>query len=246
MGWYGLLVGELVAAAACSGSGATLVVVGDNDARALGTEGGLGEASSSGARSPGSSSSSSGSRDAGTSSSSGSSGSGSGAADASLDASSGGSSSSSGVEPDAGNDAQRVSDSGIDAGGDAGPPSFAIDVYPIITDRCIACHTPGGSGVNSGHLDLTTNLASGAYSQLMMKAMGTVAGTAGTTCAASALTRVVPGSAAISLMYNKVNSKLMRAPALCGDPMPNPMAATPLTTQQVGIIRSWIDSGAKP
>jgi hypothetical protein len=97
-----------------------------------------------------------------------------------------------------------------------------------------------------GHLDMTTNLAAGAYSQLMMRAMGTVPGTAATTCMASGLTRVVPGSAATSLLYNKVSSKLMGAPALCGNPMPNPAAAQPLTAAQVMTIENWIDEGANP
>ncbi|MBV9945866.1 MAG: hypothetical protein JOZ69_03360, partial [Myxococcales bacterium] len=50
-----------------------------------------------------------------------------------------------------------------DATVDAGVVGFAIDVYPIITERCIACHTPGGSGIVRGHLDLTTGVAPGAY-----------------------------------------------------------------------------------
>ena len=122
--------------------------------------------------------------------------------------------------------------------------SFATDVYPILTARCIACHTPGGSGVLMGHLDLTTGLASGAYSQLLSKAMGTAAGGAATTCTASALTRVVPDSSATSLFFNKVSSKLEGMPALCGNPMPSPAAAPSLTAAQVTTIQSWIDQGA--
>jgi hypothetical protein len=131
-----------------------------------------------------------------------------------------------------------------DAAVDAGPLSFARDVYPIMTARCIACHTPGGSGVSMGRLDLTTNLASGAYAQLLMRAMGLVPGTSGTTCGASALTRVVPGSAQISLLYNKVESRLTNMPALCGNPMP--ASGAPLTAGQVATIASWIDQGANP
>ena len=41
-------------------------------------------------------------------------------------------------------------------------------------------------------------------------------------------------------------SKLMVAPALCGNPMPNPAAAPPLTSQQVTTIGDWIDQGANP
>jgi hypothetical protein len=98
----------------------------------------------------------------------------------------------------------------------------------------------------NGRLDYTTNLAAGAYSQLMMKAMGNVAGTAALTCMASGLTRVVPKSAATSLLYNKVNSKLMGSPPLCGNAMPAPAAAPSLTAAQVATIRMWIDQGANP
>jgi len=145
-----------------------------------------------------------------------------------------------------GGDALADSTAAGEAGNDAGALSFAADVYPIITSRCIACHTPSGAGVVQGHLDMTTNLATGAYRQLMMRAMGTVAGGAATTCAASGLTRVVPGSAATSLFYNKVNSKLSGVPALCGNPMPNPTAAPPLMTSEVVTIQNWIDQGARP
>ena len=134
----------------------------------------------------------------------------------------------------------------VDAGADGGPLSFASDIYPILADRCIACHTPGGTGVLQGHLDFTTNLASGAFSQLMMKAMGNVPGGAATTCAASGLTRVTPGVAVTSLLFNKVNSKLMGSPALCGDPMPNPAAAAAITSEQVALIETWINQSAKP
>jgi len=157
--------------------------------------------------------------------------------------------------PDATSDAASTDDGsaapdsatiGEASAADAAPLSFAADVYPIITERCIACHTPGGTGFLVGHLDMTTNLAAGALAQLLMPAMGTAAGTAGTTCAASALTRVVPGSAATSLLFDKVNSKLLGIPALCGNPMPNPPSAPPLTSAQVSTIGAWIDQGANP
>lgn len=130
---------------------------------------------------------------------------------------------------------------------DAGPLSFATDVYPIMTARCIACHTPQGTGVTMGHLDMTTGLASGAYSQLInVRAMGTVPGAVQLTCAMSDLIRVVPSSGATSLLYNKVNSKLLNMPALCGNTMPAAANAPPLTADQVATIKAWIDEGANP
>lgn len=135
-----------------------------------------------------------------------------------------------------------------DAHVDAAPPlSFAADVYPIIALRCTACHTPTGSGVLEGHLDMTSGAASGAYGRLVnVNAMGTQTGGAGVTCAQSGLVRVVPGSALTSLLYEKVNSKLQNMPAPCGNPMPQPDTATALTTAQVGTIMEWIDEGANP
>jgi hypothetical protein len=129
------------------------------------------------------------------------------------------------------------------ATGDAGALSFATDVYPIITARCIACHNPSGSGVAMGRLDLLTNQAAGAYGQLVnVRAMGNVLGTAGATCVG--LTRVVPNNSGISLLFNKVNSKLMGMPAVCGNSMP--AGAVALTQAQVTTIQTWIDQGANP
>jgi len=94
---------------------------------------------------------------------------------------------------------------------------------------------------------MTTDAAAGAYAQLVnVKAMGDVLGSADLTCAASGLTRVVPGSALTSLIYEKVESKILGIPAPCGNPMPQPDAATPLTTGQVTTISDWITEGAKP
>lgn len=94
---------------------------------------------------------------------------------------------------------------------------------------------------------MTTGGAAGAYAQLVnVMAMGNVPGGAGVTCAMSGLTRVVPGSALTSLVYQKVNSKLMGAIAPCGDPMPDGNTTPPLTMAEVVTIQTWIDDGAKP
>jgi hypothetical protein len=118
---------------------------------------------------------------------------------------------------------------------------------PIINARCIACHNPNGAGFTNGRLDLTTGMAAGAYSQLVMvRAMGNVAGGAALTCMASGLIRVIPNNSQQSLLFNKVDSKLMGAPALCGNPMPNPTTAPSLSAGDVTLIQMWIDQGANP
>jgi hypothetical protein len=148
---------------------------------------------------------------------------------------------------DGGGDAQGDSAARDDAQHEAGALSFAADVYPIITARCIACHNPNSPSFPMHRLDMTTGNASGAYSQLVMvRAMGNVAGGAALTCMVSGLIRVVPNNSAQSLLYNKVDSKLMGAPALCGNPMPNPTAAPSLAAGDVTTIEQWIDQGANP
>jgi mono/diheme cytochrome c family protein len=38
----------------------------------------------------------------------------------------------------------------------AEPQSFAEDIMPIFTGRCVGCHKPGGAGTEKSGLDLTT------------------------------------------------------------------------------------------
>jgi hypothetical protein len=65
---------------------------------------------------------------------------------------------------------------------------------------------------------------------------------AGGDCVTSNLVRVVPGSAATSLMFIKVNAKLMQTGVPCGDTMPDD--ASVLDQAQVDLIESWINEGA--
>ena len=114
--------------------------------------------------------------------------------------------------------------------------SFA-DVYVNeIGCICLPCHTPpNGNGYRNGKLDLSSSTT--AYTNLV----GVPA--AGTACGTKNLTRVVAGSAATSLLYNKVNSKLAGQPAApCGAGMPD--NATSLTAGQVMDIENWINGGA--
>jgi len=125
-------------------------------------------------------------------------------------------------------------------------PTFTNVYANIIGVRCIGCHRPGGSGVNVGMLDMSTQAR--AYMNLVnVNAAGVGAGTSGITCASvsPSLTRVSPGSSAGSLIFNKVHSKLAGTPPPCGSPMPLPATAAPLTQAQVDLIAAWIDAGAQ-
>ena len=85
-----------------------------------------------------------------------------------------------------------------------------------------------------------------AYANLVgVASAGTGAGTSGITCVAAALTRVIAGNSAGSLLYNKVASKLANvlAAVRLAD-ADSPAAAASLTQAQVDLIAGWIDGGA--
>ena len=114
--------------------------------------------------------------------------------------------------------------------------SFAEVYLNEIGCTCLPCHTPPtGGGYVNGKLDMSSSTA--AYTNLVgVKSTGTACGTKN-------LTRVVAGSAATSLLYNLVNSKLAGQPAApCGAGMPD--NATSLTAAQVLDIKNWINDGA--
>lgn len=123
---------------------------------------------------------------------------------------------------------------------EAGPesatePAFSEVYSTIISGRCLPCHSSGG-GVMFGNLDMSTEET--AYENLVgVKAAGVG------DCSKSGLTRVVPGNAATSLMFNKVNAKLKQIPPPCGDTMPDDQ--TVLNQAQVDLIESWINDGAQ-
>ena len=111
--------------------------------------------------------------------------------------------------------------------------TFTTIYTTIISMRCTVCHTPGGSGVTAGMLDMSTQAA--AYANLV----GVAA--AGTGCAGTG-TRVVQGNAAMSILWEKVDAETAGTAAPCGSPMPLTGAA--LTQAQVNEIASWINAGA--
>ncbi|HLV67979.1 MAG TPA: hypothetical protein VKY73_19310 [Polyangiaceae bacterium] len=121
-------------------------------------------------------------------------------------------------------------------------PTFTNVYANVISQRCVSCHRPGGSGVNAGMLDMSTQAV--AYASLVgVPAQGTSAGASGVTCASTQLVRVVANDATNSLLFDKVNSKLLGVNPACGSGMPLG-SAPPLTAAQVALIEAWIDAGA--
>lgn len=124
---------------------------------------------------------------------------------------------------------------GSGSGDTSGGVEFSQVYATIVGARCAPCHSPGQPGFVYGLLDMSTEET--AYSNLVgVKA-------AGPSCKASDLTRVLPGSAATSLMFNKVNAKLTQIAAPCGDTMPDDQ--TVLDQAQVNLIATWINDGAE-
>ena len=138
------------------------------------------------------------------------------------------------------------SDSSV-ASEDAGPLGFAADIYgTIIEHHCVGCHGPTadgglGSGLAFGKLDMSS--VDAGYANLVNVAASGAA--CGETDGAASPIRVVPGNAANSLLYEKVNGFTTAPP--CGDPMPKsgeiPDGGQAIVVQQ---IQTWIDQGALP
>ncbi|HEY4012803.1 MAG TPA: hypothetical protein VGM06_05675 [Polyangiaceae bacterium] len=132
---------------------------------------------------------------------------------------------------------------------DALAPTFTNVYATIISSRCTSCHQPGKGGVTTGMLDMSTQAL--AYADLVgVAAAGVGAGASGVMCASLGvdadggpqLLRVVPGDSPDSLIYEKVNAKVLGVNPPCGNAMPASGAA--LTPDQVAFIAAWIDGGA--
>lgn len=98
-----------------------------------------------------------------------------------------------------------------------GEASFKRDIQPIIEWRCIRCHSSGGEGETKSGLNL------GGYDELM----------AGTNQGGDL---IVPGSAANSSFMVMVTRK---------DHLRMPFGALPLADDEIRVIRTWIEQGAK-
>lgn len=107
-------------------------------------------------------------------------------------------------------------------------PSFAADVQPMFTKRCVVggCHT---LGVAQGGLALDATVA---YDELVG---------APATSGGSAYLRVTPGNSADSWLIRRVRAD----PALRNGLPRMPLATLPLTANQISTIAYWIDQGAQ-
>jgi len=94
--------------------------------------------------------------------------------------------------------------------------SYELDVYPIISSRCVECHQPGGTGYQASGLDLST------YEGLMK---GTKYGPV-----------VVPGEALTSNLNVLIEGRAQ---------VQMPHDQRPLLKAQQSIIRDWVKQGAK-
>jgi hypothetical protein len=96
--------------------------------------------------------------------------------------------------------------------------SFKQDVFPILSDNCLACHKAGGEGLAKTGLNMES------YEGLMK---GTKFGPI-----------VVAGSAVSSTLVLLVERQ--------AHPSINmPKGQPPIATAKIKIIRQWIDQGAK-
>lgn len=132
-------------------------------------------------------------------------------------------------------DAGGSADSG---GGDAAPDgapdgataaTFTTIYTGVMSSRCAipGCHVPPAP---TGALDLSTQAI--AYASLVdVDAMGPA-------CGPTDFVRVVPGDAAMSLLYLKVSE----ATPACGARMP--LTGEPLSAEEQALVASWINAGA--
>jgi len=104
--------------------------------------------------------------------------------------------------------------------------SFAKDVMPILRANCVACHTGLGEGIAKSGLDLKD------YDNLMR---GTKFGPV-----------VVSGDSNSSTLYRIISHQVdtrIQMPPHHDEALPEGRK-TPLTEEQIIIIRKWIDQGA--
>jgi glucose/arabinose dehydrogenase len=117
-----------------------------------------------------------------------------------------------------------TSDGGDDDSGMTNPTSFSSIYDDILQVRCSPCHTAGASGGLS--------MASEAI------AFGNLVDGDASSAACSGRSRVVPGDATNSVLFQKVSGI-----GLCGPMMP---PGSPLSAAQIDAIEAWIEQGAQP
>ena len=113
--------------------------------------------------------------------------------------------------------------------GPPSPPTFATDIYPILSaNSCTSCHVGGASA--PGNLDLSTSM--NAFSELV--GMDAVCSTL-----PPGTKRVFPHCSSKSFL-----PETLKTNPFCGSAMP--LAGTPLQQSDIDMIRAWIDGGAQP
>ena len=102
--------------------------------------------------------------------------------------------------------------------------SFKNDIFPIFQERCTKCHAPGGPGYAASGFSVAT------YQSLMK---GTKFGPV-----------VVPGSSPDSNLLRLVKHEADPSIAMPKSVTPGVPAAL-LEPEQIKLIETWIDQGAK-
>lgn len=97
--------------------------------------------------------------------------------------------------------------------------SYQKDVSPIIHDYCLSCHQPGGKGFEASGLDMSS------YQSLMK---GTKFGSI-----------VKPGDSFTSVLIQVVDGRVHASIK-----MPYGMSGG-LSMANIGVLKKWIDQGAK-
>jgi len=113
-----------------------------------------------------------------------------------------------------------------------GPPtgrtiSYAADVQPIYDAKCTNCHSAGGFSSFFGGISLDLSAAN-SHAQTVNQP----------SAARGDLLLIKPGDSANSLIFQKVSSN---SPPV-GETMP--LLGERLTSQELAILRDWIDQGA--
>ncbi|MCZ6655472.1 MAG: cytochrome c [Planctomycetota bacterium] len=130
--------------------------------------------------------------------------------------------------PPAGEDECPRDDDGTDDEPDQGGEAvtFVADIQPILNERCINCHAPGGFAQMVGiPWDFREDAA---FDDLVNRVSSQDAD----------FTLVVPGDPDSSLMFLKISCE---SPPV-GEMMP--LGGPPLTDGEVQLIRAWVEQGA--
>jgi hypothetical protein len=116
----------------------------------------------------------------------------------------------------------------------SGPPATFTQIYseifPLGTRaQCNYCHDRPANEISNGMLNMGHTQADAYAAIVGTSSMSAKCG--------GTYTVVVPGDSSTSLLFVKLEA----APP-CGDRMPQ--GASPLTSAQLEMVRSWIDAGA--